>query len=796
MMSCNKGGGFRGRTVLRRKPICCSMLEQSPISVREQVLPGDSAEGAAVSPLSLAGSSSGTPAGSGGPVAFVHTCLRGRYTLVIVLGLLMGAGVAVMLWQQIRPTFQSEALIQIAYALPSADGSDAGRTLPMFNTFMASQKTLITSRRAIDSAVQDPVWKAYGRQVPEKPDWYFARNLTVEIKPGSEFIRIVVADVEPATAAAAVNSILNAYTELFKGQEDRWGTAQRGVMEDAERTLQAKIKSIKDQIQAASADFGGPNIEIFYEAAAARVNKLDAALFDVRIALAGAAAADPASTQAAPATQGVPTTQPADHNRLVDLTLDQVAALDPATRRQLDFAQQLEADLDEYSARGLGESHAQVKSKQELLKRVYARAERQADMYRQFSSLVGPAHSDQKGGFAGQRPQVLMATQASLHTLHKAATEEMLKLGSKRSELQRLELDLEAARKELDRTELGLKTLQKSRGVGSRLTVISTGEIPLSPSRDRRLVLSAAGGLGGFVLPALLFVGVGLIGGRYRYSDETEAYAAAINVPLLGILPELRSKSSDRSEMLAAAYGIHHMRVSLMARMRASGWRSFLLTSAAAAEGKTSLTVSLGLSLAASHLKTLLIDADLIGRHLTDCLGARGRAGLHEALAGSDLDSLVCGSALHTNLFVLPAGNGSNDACSMSAEALAMLIKRARDLYDVVLVDSGPILGSIEASVVAPEVDGVIFTLAQGQNRRLVEQAMRRVGSLGARVAGIVFNRARSADFQKSSVGSSTRTMSLASPDHQGASAPLHRNGPLVHAASATLPTGETISNS
>lgn len=779
----------------RRKPICCSMVEQSSITVREQALPGDSADGTAASPLALTGARSGTPARAGNPMAFVHTCLRGRYALVIVLGLLMGAGVAAVLWQWIRPTFQSEALIQIAYALPSADGSDSGRTLPMFNTFMASQKTLITSRRAIDSAVQDPVWKAYGRQVPDKPDLYFAQNMTVEIKPGSEFIRIVVADVEPATAAAAVNSILNAYTELFKGQEDRWGTAQRGVMEDAERALQAKIKSIKEQIQTASAEFGGPNIEIFYEAAAARVNKLDAALFDVRIALASAAA-DPASTQAAPTTQAAPSTQAADHNRLGDLTLDQVAALDPATRRQLDFAQQLEADLDEYSSRGLGESHAQVKSKQELLKRVYARAERQAEMYRQFSSLVGPVRNDQKGGFTGQRPDALMATQASLQKLHQAATEEMLKLGSKRSELQRLELDLEAARKELERTEMGLKTLQKTRGVGSRLTVISTGEIPLSPSRDRRLVLSAAGGLGGFLLPAMLFLGVGLIGGRYRYSDETEAYAAAINVPLLGILPELLRKSSDRSEMLAAAYGIHHMRVSLMARMRASGWRSFLLSSAAAAEGKTSLTVSLGLSLATSHLKTLLIDADLIGRHLTDCLGARGRAGLHEALAGSDLDSLVCGSALHTNLLVLPAGNGSNDACSISAAAFAMLMKRARELYDVVLVDSGPILGSIEAAVVAPEVDGVIFTLAQGQNRRLVEQAMRRVGSLGARVAGIVFNRARSADFQKSSVGSSTRTMSIVSPEHHGASAPVHRNGPLVQAAAATLPSGETISDS
>jgi len=63
-----------------------------------------------------------------------------------------------------------------------------------------------------------------------------------------------------------------------------------------------------------------------------------------------------------------------------------------------------------------------------------------------------------------------------------------------------------------------------------------------------------------------------------------------------------------------------------------------------------------------------------------------------------------------------------------------------------VLIDTGPVPGSLEASVVASQVDEVILTVARGEQRTLAEKSANHLSALGARIAGIVFNRARNED--------------------------------------------------
>jgi len=108
-----------------------------------------------------------------------------------------------------------------------------------------------------------------------------------------------------------------------------------------------------------------------------------------------------------------------------------------------------------------------------------------------------------------------------------------------------------------------------------------------------------------------------------------------------------------------------------------------------------------------------------------------------------------------------------------------------------VLIDTGPILGSLEAAVLAHEVDGVILTIARGQPAPLAAQAVRRLSTLEARCAGVVFNRAKLQDFQcsASTVSSvpppgpaprTSRTTKLAQS--------VMGFGPLVRAVAATMP--------
>jgi capsular exopolysaccharide synthesis family protein len=315
------------------------------------------------------------------------------------------------------------------------------------------------------------------------------------------------------------------------------------------------------------------------------------------------------------------------------------------------------------------------------------------------------------------------------------------------------------------RVDVQLCLVEKQKGVGSRLTLISTGEIPLSPIKDPRMKLAAVGALAGGVLPVGLILAMSFMWRRYRYADEAEVDATANNVPLLGILPELKGAGGARDEMLAAAHSIHQVRLSLTARAAPAGWSTFMVTSGTAGEGKTSLTVALGLSFAVARFRTLVIDADLVGRQLSEHFGARGEEGFHEALAGPGIRNLVRPSGANPNLHLLPAGKVSDeDAYGLSAGRVRALIAEARSMFDVVLIDTGPILGSVEAGVLAGEVDSVIMVVSQGQRRPLVNMAVKRLNSLGARIAGLIFNRAKQHDFNHSAFGSSVRSTPAALP--------------------------------
>src|SRR5258706_424551 len=165
---------------------------------------------------------------------FLHAILRGRYRLIITLGVITGAIAGAFAWRFARPIYHSEGLVRISYSLPEVIAeTDQNKAMGfMFDPFIQSQKMLISSRRAIDLAIQDPTWKALGRQVPPNPDRYYAENLTIETKSRSEFIRIVVTDYDPVTAAAATTSIVNAYSEVYRTREDFLQRQRYGALQD------------------------------------------------------------------------------------------------------------------------------------------------------------------------------------------------------------------------------------------------------------------------------------------------------------------------------------------------------------------------------------------------------------------------------------------------------------------------------------------------------------------------------------------------------------------------------------
>jgi succinoglycan biosynthesis transport protein ExoP len=720
-----------------------------------------------------------TPAQPFNILKFVHTALRGRYALAVVLGLIVGAAGALGAWRLGKPQYQSEGLIRIKFNSARDDRTP-------FQIVMESQRGLITSRRVTELAVQGPVWR--GQQLPEDWDDYFRRNLSVVIGRGSEFMRVIVTDTDRQRAMVAVNSVLDAYREIYKQQEREQEQERIGYMETRRRQLEKKVEDFEQELRAQP--YSG-NLRWFYDATAEQVTRLRDRLLDLEMAMVMGAGTPPAPvlarsvTTTQPAiedtgptsvatTQGAaPATQPGGADPGI-LTIEQIALFDGRMQQLLDVRDQAEADLRSLKKR-YGDAHPMAEAAVEAVQRAERRVESYAKAHRARARAGGP------GGTTGESLENLKASEARIKQL---LTQRLGELG-KTDQGMHVQSELRKVEEALSKLVVDIENAKNEDLLAGRISVLATGQVPLSPSKDSRVKLAAAGGVVGLCLPASLIVLLSLTSRRLRYSEDAhEGPAAGKNIPLLGILPELPEKHRECEEMLAAAHSVHQIRVTLEAQESNHGSRAYLMTSSTAGEGKTSLTMSLGLSFASAGLRTLVIDGDLVGRRLTSSFSAKDMEGLQEAIAVGSLKQFI--RKTRGGLHLLMAGHASTtNSSALPAAAIRSLLKEARRYFHVVLIDSGPILGSLEAAVLAQEVDGVIFTISQGQERRLVEHALRRLETLKVRMAGLIFNRAKRQDFSQSPFGSSARS-SYATTDR--ASSPkeelqqLTNFGPLVHA--------------
>jgi succinoglycan biosynthesis transport protein ExoP len=147
--------------------------------------------------------------------------------------------------------------------------------------------------------------------------------------------------------------------------------------------------------------------------------------------------------------------------------------------------------------------------------------------------------------------------------------------------------------------------------------------------------------------------------------------------------------------------------------------RVLLVTSGAAAEGKTTIAVNLGIALA-RHGKTCVLDADMRKPRVAGIFGFECQYGLADVLNGScRLDEAFLAVPNVPNLNLLPAGLARHDAGELiCAEAMRDLLGKLRQEFQFVVIDSSPILPFVDGRALAPLADGVIFVGRSGVTTR------------------------------------------------------------------------------
>ncbi|MBI3696443.1 MAG: polysaccharide biosynthesis tyrosine autokinase [Acidobacteria bacterium] len=318
----------------------------------------------------------------------------------------------------------------------------------------------------------------------------------------------------------------------------------------------------------------------------------------------------------------------------------------------------------------------------------------------------------------------------------------------------------------------------KEAGIASamRASNIRVVDTPKPPSRPYKPDLPLNGGVG---LLTGLFGGVALVIVRERADRTLRAPGdapACLKIPELGVIPLRSVDSSRRTYGARAARALRNLRQkggvdrvelvtwqhkpSLLAESfratltsilfsRPAGNRPqvLVLSSASPLDGKTTVVSNLGIALAEIRQKVLLIDADLRRPRLHDVFNVTNSWGLSDLLQERHLLDHCPREALAREtgipgLYLLPAGPGTAGIANLlHSDRMLELLRRFRQEFDVVLIDTPPMLHLSDARVLGRMADAAILVFRAGQTARSTALAARqRFAEDGTQVLGTVLN--------------------------------------------------------
>jgi tyrosine-protein kinase Etk/Wzc len=282
--------------------------------------------------------------------------------------------------------------------------------------------------------------------------------------------------------------------------------------------------------------------------------------------------------------------------------------------------------------------------------------------------------------------------------------------------------------------------------------VAAVPERPVKPQRKQLVAIAA-------VLGLLAGLGLAFLRNSLRpgikNADDIEQH---LGLPVFATVPHSKEQAALTSNMATQKPGVHllasthpedpgieslrSLRTALQFAMLDAPNNLVLIIGATPAIGKSFTSANFAAVLGAGGKRVLLVDADMRKGHIHKFFGLSRGHGLSELIAGSQPLAQVLHKSVSAQVDLITTGTlPPNPAELLMSPTTMQLLQTLASQYDIVLIDTPPVLAVSDTQVLAPQV-GTVFLVARAEVSTLgeLQESAKRLKQSGVAVRGVIFN--------------------------------------------------------
>lgn len=725
-----------------------------------------------------------------------NSILRGllrSWWKILGLWLILSAPVVYTIYSLVKPTFEAVSRVLVEPTPHELFQTASNYSAPAIERSIRTELQTITTDQVLETAVADPSLEGMPiLRESQSPKAEVFKRLKVTNPRDTNYIEVSMESTSPTEAAAVVNAVVQSY---LNGQAIH-STGQDRILTDK---IEAYLKNLKDERQkkidelALLVDEGNVSLpgvgskkadtekasepsspagtfEISLEQLRKYKDRLletQVKLFEARLLLDRRLAdfQDQGAVEDVGAAAGPSEEEIAERVNLEFLADPAIADLRDEIR---DVQRRLE-HVEKSTRKGNDPSRMAHKSRLDELKKQHDDlwAQNYAPIRARILAALDDPAAPPTPGEPG-RPGAVMSVPELRDEIRKLEVEEgaLTKvLGS--AELETKTTNSQTYRAQVIQTEIDSLTDNlrlvtrrleelKFRNDRSlvRVSLKDAATVPKMPSSSKRIKLMAAAPLGILALVLGIF---SLLEVRAERVGDPDSLSTRVQSEVYALppLPASRSRRQlaspgDDDQIDRFIQRLDHLRFAVCGDHAEVGLgRCVLISSAVGGEGKTTLAAQLAARCGHAGHATLLIDADLRRGSLSPLLDVPDGMGLRDILTREDLNVEDLAVPVQGGTFhLLTAGTPTSDTARIfQGRAFGMLVARLRQLYDLIIIDTPPILPVPDALIMGRWTDGVVLTSRYDVSRApQVERARRQLDLAGIPVLGTVINGMRTSD--------------------------------------------------